>query len=329
MVTHGALRAQPEAPARPAGDEGTGAGHRDGRRRRRGDVRDVPVELRFAAADAAAPTTSSQRFADVFASLKRAPLRVGRPTLPRFPASSAIETRVVADVTLDLRRPRRAGERPADLDSGEPAAARQRPLPPARPLDRAGPPRRGARQRRRSSSPTRLEPGDQVRRVINGRLRRLTIVGVALSPEYIYSIRPGEIVPDDQRFGDLLDGRAGAGGGLRHGRRLQRRRAGAVARRVDRRRRSRGSTGCSSRTAASARFRARCSSRTGRSRTSWRSCRRFGFMLPLIFLMRRGLHPQRRADARAGAAAAADRRAQGARLRQRRARLALPEMGAR
>ena len=37
--------------------------------------------------------------------------------------------------------------------------------------------------------------------VINGRLRRLTIVGVALSPEYIYSIRPGELVPDDKRFG--------------------------------------------------------------------------------------------------------------------------------
>ena len=28
-----------------------------------------------------------------------------------------------------------------------------------------------------------------------------TIVGVALSPEYIYSIRPGEMVPDDMRFG--------------------------------------------------------------------------------------------------------------------------------
>ena len=37
--------------------------------------------------------------------------------------------------------------------------------------------------------------------VINGRLRQLTIVGVALSPEYIYSIRPGELVPDDKRFG--------------------------------------------------------------------------------------------------------------------------------
>jgi len=47
----------------------------------------------------------------------------------------------------------------------------------------------------------RLVLGDQIGAVINGRLRRLTIVGIALSPEHVYSIRPGEIVPDDRRFG--------------------------------------------------------------------------------------------------------------------------------
>ena len=46
-----------------------------------------------------------------------------------------------------------------------------------------------------------LNPGDHVPAVINGRLRRLRIVGIALSPEFIYSIRPGELVPDDKRFG--------------------------------------------------------------------------------------------------------------------------------
>jgi putative ABC transport system permease protein len=46
-----------------------------------------------------------------------------------------------------------------------------------------------------------LELGDRVPAVLNGRLRRLTIVGVALSPEFIYNIRPGELVPDDRRFG--------------------------------------------------------------------------------------------------------------------------------
>ena len=44
-------------------------------------------------------------------------------------------------------------------------------------------------------------PGDRVAAIINGRRRWLTIVGVALSPEYVYAIRPGEMIPDDRRFG--------------------------------------------------------------------------------------------------------------------------------
>ncbi|MFN7981160.1 MAG: FtsX-like permease family protein [Vicinamibacterales bacterium] len=44
-------------------------------------------------------------------------------------------------------------------------------------------------------------PGDRVAALINGRRRWLTIVGVALSPEYIYTIRPGELFPDKRRFG--------------------------------------------------------------------------------------------------------------------------------
>jgi putative ABC transport system permease protein len=44
-------------------------------------------------------------------------------------------------------------------------------------------------------------PGDTVGALIHGRRRTLIIVGVALSPEYVYSIRPGELIPDDSRFG--------------------------------------------------------------------------------------------------------------------------------
>ena len=46
-----------------------------------------------------------------------------------------------------------------------------------------------------------FNPGDRVAAVINGRRRYLTIVGIALSPEYVYAIRPGEIVPDKRLFG--------------------------------------------------------------------------------------------------------------------------------
>src|SRR6185295_10486409 len=46
-----------------------------------------------------------------------------------------------------------------------------------------------------------LEPGSRVAAVINGRRRYLDTVGIVSSPEYVYSIRPGEIMPDDSRFG--------------------------------------------------------------------------------------------------------------------------------
>ena len=48
-----------------------------------------------------------------------------------------------------------------------------------------------------------LGPGDTIAAVINGRRQELEIVGLALSPEYVYQIRPGELLPDDKRFGVL------------------------------------------------------------------------------------------------------------------------------
>ena len=43
--------------------------------------------------------------------------------------------------------------------------------------------------------------------MINGRQRPLTIVGIALSPEYVYAIRPGEMIPDKRQFGVFWMGR--------------------------------------------------------------------------------------------------------------------------
>jgi putative ABC transport system permease protein len=44
-------------------------------------------------------------------------------------------------------------------------------------------------------------PGARFSAILNGRKRQLTIVGIALSPEFIYSVGPGDIMPDDRRFG--------------------------------------------------------------------------------------------------------------------------------
>lgn len=45
-----------------------------------------------------------------------------------------------------------------------------------------------------------LATGDRLQAVINGRQRMLTVVGIGLSPEYIYQGKPGEISPDLHRF---------------------------------------------------------------------------------------------------------------------------------
>jgi putative ABC transport system permease protein len=140
-----------------------------------------------------------QRFADVFASLKRAPLRV-EADIAALADVSAVETRVVANVTLDLEQ----------LD--EPASARLVSIPAERRprvndlfLRRGRWIEQGRPDEVLASegfvTAHGLNPGDTVPAIINGRRRKLTIVGVALSPEYIYSIRPGELVPDDRRFG--------------------------------------------------------------------------------------------------------------------------------
>lgn len=52
-----------------------------------------------------------------------------------------------------------------------------------------------------------LGPGDQFSATISGRQRMLTIVGVALSPEYLLQVQPGSIFPDTERFGVIWIGR--------------------------------------------------------------------------------------------------------------------------
>jgi putative ABC transport system permease protein len=139
-----------------------------------------------------------QQFGDVFASMKRAPLSVASE-IAAIPGVSTLEARVVAGVTLDLEQ----------LE--EPASARLVSIP----VDRRPRVNDLFLRRGRWIEPGRpdevlasegfvtahgLVPGDRVPAVINGRLRQLTIVGVALSPEFVYTIPPGDLVPDDRRY---------------------------------------------------------------------------------------------------------------------------------
>jgi putative ABC transport system permease protein len=44
-------------------------------------------------------------------------------------------------------------------------------------------------------------PGARFSAILNGRKRELVIVGTALSPEFIYTVGPGDLMPDDRRYG--------------------------------------------------------------------------------------------------------------------------------
>lgn len=48
-----------------------------------------------------------------------------------------------------------------------------------------------------------LTLGSTFRAMLNGKKRELRIVGIALSPEFIYAIGPGDLMPDDRRFAVL------------------------------------------------------------------------------------------------------------------------------
>jgi putative ABC transport system permease protein len=140
-------------------------------------------------------------FAEVFASLKRAPLSLVK-RIEDIPGVDKVETRVVAYVNLDV-----AGF--ADPVSGHlislPDNSRGllnqiylregRLFEPGRDNEVV--------ISEEFARAHRFKPGDTLHATINGRRKKLTIVGIALSPEYIYQIAPGAMFPDYKRYGVL------------------------------------------------------------------------------------------------------------------------------
>lgn len=138
-------------------------------------------------------------FADVFAQAKRAPMPLAA-SVRSLPGVRAVEARVLGFAPLELagfcdpinaqlvslpanggsglnRLHLRSGRLPQRLDEvvvGEPFAEAHD-----------------------------LHEGDRLVAILNGRRQELQIVGIGLSPEFIYQIKPGEIFPDFQRFAVL------------------------------------------------------------------------------------------------------------------------------
>jgi len=141
------------------------------------------------------------RFADVFATVTRAPFALKEQIL-RIPGVAAAETRIEKLVLLDV-----AG-------MAEPATAVALSLPDHHKPEVNRLYLRGGRQPEPEAvdEVTVNEPfakvhglqvGDTVGAILNGRRRTLRIVGIALSPEYIYALGPGDLMPDDRRFAVL------------------------------------------------------------------------------------------------------------------------------
>ncbi len=149
------------------------------------------------------------RFADVFASLKRAP-RSLEARIAETPGVAELRTRIVMEVTLDVP------------GLSQPATGRLISIPERpRPVLNGVHLRRGRRpepQRRSEvivseafAEANTLEVGDRIGAVLNGRWEQLRIVGIGLSPEYVYEIRGSDIFPDNRRFGVIWMGREAMG----------------------------------------------------------------------------------------------------------------------
>jgi putative ABC transport system permease protein len=144
------------------------------------------------------------QFADVFAGAVRVPERIAR-RVAELPGVRGVQARIVryAPVDIDGFAEPVIGRLTSIPETGEPALNQL--------VLRSG----------RWLEPNRydevilnepfaeahgLAPGAQLHAVINGNRRALTVVGTALSPEFVYALGPGALMPDDARFGVLWMG---------------------------------------------------------------------------------------------------------------------------
>ncbi|MEF2550118.1 FtsX-like permease family protein [Aurantimonas sp. A2-1-M11] len=141
------------------------------------------------------------RFAHVVAEANRAPLSLGM-AISQIPGVAAFEMRISRRVLLDLPQMR------------EPASGQVISLTPRREpqvnrlLVRRGRLPEAGRAAEVAvnedfAKAHELRIGDSFSAILNGRKERVRITGTVLSPEFIYTIGPGDMVPDPRRFAIL------------------------------------------------------------------------------------------------------------------------------
>lgn len=138
-----------------------------------------------------------QSFADVFVSLKRAPLSVAS-RVGQIEGILHAEPRIVASATLDLPGMEAPGR--AELVSVPSSSSLNRLyIRKGRMFDETNPNEIVISEA--FAKANQFKPGDTVAALMNGKRHEFNIVGIALSPEYIYALPRGSMLPDDKRFG--------------------------------------------------------------------------------------------------------------------------------
>ncbi|MDH4985097.1 FtsX-like permease family protein [Aminobacter anthyllidis] len=139
------------------------------------------------------------RFADVFAAARRAP-RTLVDQIAEISGVAGVDARIVKLALLDIPNYSEpaTGQVVSLPEIGEPALNQlymregRAPEP-----GRAG----EAVVNEGFAKAHGFTPGSRFSAILNGRKRELVVVGIALSPEFIYAVGPGDIMPDDRRFG--------------------------------------------------------------------------------------------------------------------------------
>jgi putative ABC transport system permease protein len=150
------------------------------------------------------------RFADVFAQVRRAPKSVVEQ-VQAIPGVAAVEPRISHLALLDVE------------GLAEPATGRVISVPDLAEQHLNLLHLREGRlpERERTDEVTisegfakahEMKIGSTFKALLNGRRRELKVVGTALSPEFIYALGPGDLMPDDRRFAILWMSEKGLAG---------------------------------------------------------------------------------------------------------------------
>ncbi|MDR3390696.1 MAG: ABC transporter permease [Sulfuriferula sp.] len=138
------------------------------------------------------------RFAHIFADIKRAPDSMINQ-ITEISGVADVETTVMADVTLDIPNVAEPviGRMIGLPDSGQPRLNRLT-LRQGRMVE----PDHGNEVlvSEAFAKARKLQPGDKLAAILNGKREQLAIVGIVLSPEYVYASLGG-VLPDDRGFG--------------------------------------------------------------------------------------------------------------------------------